>query len=159
MAATQPHKQHAPIKVEVRTDRGSRKASFLRMSGKLPGVVYGLGKEPVIIALPATEVVTVLQCGSHIMEIARLRQDGVLTEDNLHELRYESFCSSPATELAGIASFLGVDADFDLDPFEPIRDMNGRVGQELDPAAVSRLSERMRPALELEGYSPSGVAT
>ena len=70
MAATQPHKQHAPIKVEVRTDRGSRKASFLRMSGKLPGVVYGLGKEPVIIALPATEVVTVLQSGSHIMEIA-----------------------------------------------------------------------------------------
>jgi len=68
--ATHTTKQHAPVKAEARTTRGSRKSQFLRAQGKIPGVVYGLGKEPVMIALPLPEVVSVLTSGSHIMEIA-----------------------------------------------------------------------------------------
>ena len=70
MAKTHAAKQEKPITAEIRDDRGSRKAQFLRAQGKLPGVIYGLGKDPVIIALPGPEVVSVLQSGSHIMEIA-----------------------------------------------------------------------------------------
>ena len=69
MAAKTSHKQHATIKAEARTAKGSRKTQFLRASGKTPGVVYGLGKKPVMIALPTPEVISVLTSGAHIMEI------------------------------------------------------------------------------------------
>src|ERR1700733_3903461 len=68
MAKNSSHKQSKPVTIENRKDRGSRKAYFLRASGKLPGVVYGLGKEPVAVALPTVETVSVLRSGSHILE-------------------------------------------------------------------------------------------
>jgi len=68
MAKTSSHKQSKPVTIEPRKDRGSRKAYFLRASGKLPGVIYGLGKEPVAVALPTVETVSVLRSGSHILE-------------------------------------------------------------------------------------------
>ena len=70
MATTHVAKQEKPITVEKRAERGSRKSRFIRAQGKVPGVVYGLGKEPVSIVLPVSEAVAVLQSGSHIMEIA-----------------------------------------------------------------------------------------
>lgn len=69
MPTMQAHKQEKPIAAEARTDTGSRKSRLLRAQGKLPGIIYGMGKEPVLIALPAPEVVSVLQSGSHIMDI------------------------------------------------------------------------------------------
>ena len=39
-------------------DRGSRKTQFLRAAGKTPGIVYGLGKDPVAVAFSTTEAVT-----------------------------------------------------------------------------------------------------
>ena len=80
-----------------------------------------------------------------------------MTEANLHELRYEDFCRSPDGELSRIASFFEVDNRFDLERFVPIHDMNEKVEKELDRATVSRLTERMQPALELKGYATSGV--
>ncbi len=65
---TVPHQAH-PVTAELRKDRGSRKSQFLRASGRLPGIIYGLGKEPVSISLPGVETVTVLRSGSHILEI------------------------------------------------------------------------------------------
>jgi large subunit ribosomal protein L25 len=69
MAKTAAHHQDKPVALEVRTERGSRKTQFLRATGKLPGVVYGLGKAPVAIALSATETVSVLRSGAHILEV------------------------------------------------------------------------------------------
>jgi large subunit ribosomal protein L25 len=63
-------KQHPAIHAETRDSRGSRKSQFLRAQGKIPGVVYGLGKDPVMITLPIPEVVSVLTSGAHIMEIS-----------------------------------------------------------------------------------------
>ncbi|MCL2641550.1 MAG: 50S ribosomal protein L25 [Phycisphaerales bacterium] len=57
------------VAVEIRESRGSRKTQFLRKAGKIPGIIYGLAKEPVAIALPAAEAVAVLRSGTHIMEV------------------------------------------------------------------------------------------
>jgi large subunit ribosomal protein L25 len=70
MAAKNTSKQHAALKAEARTTRGSRKTQFLRAEGKTPGVIYGLGKEPVMISLSTPEVISVLTSGAHIMEIS-----------------------------------------------------------------------------------------
>ncbi len=70
MATTHTHKQEKPIAAEIRKETGTRKTRFLRAEGKLPGIIYGLGKEPILIAVPTPEVVSVLQSGSHILEIA-----------------------------------------------------------------------------------------
>ena len=69
MAKSVMHKQAKPIELEVRKERGSRRTQVLRSSGRLPGVVYGMGKDTLSISLPAVEVVTVLRAGSHILEV------------------------------------------------------------------------------------------
>lgn len=66
---TQSAKQTSPVKVEVRKERGSRAAQRIRAQGKLPGIVYGLGKEPVSVTLPTSETVAVILSGSHILEV------------------------------------------------------------------------------------------
>jgi large subunit ribosomal protein L25 len=69
MAKTGVHKQEKPVALEVRKERGSRKTQYLRASGKLPGVVYGLKKDPIAISLPFVDTVNVLKSGAHIMEV------------------------------------------------------------------------------------------
>ena len=63
-------KQQKALPVELRSERGTRKTQILRFQGKTPGVVYGLGKEPLTISLPTIETIAILKSGSHIMEIA-----------------------------------------------------------------------------------------
>ena len=63
-------KQEKAVVAEVRKGTGSRKSQWLRAQGKVPGVVYGLKKDVVMISLPVPETMSVLQSGSHIMEIA-----------------------------------------------------------------------------------------
>jgi len=70
MATTTAHKQEKPIQADARTATGSRKTQFLRAQGKTPGIIYGLGKEPVMIALPTPEVVSSLRSGAHILDIS-----------------------------------------------------------------------------------------
>ena len=69
MAKNTSHHQDKPVALEVRKERGSRKTQFLRATGKLPGIVYGLGKAPVAISLSASETVSVLRSGAHILEV------------------------------------------------------------------------------------------
>jgi len=69
MAKDKTVKQEKPIAVELRSERGSRKTWFLRAEGKTPGIIYGLGKDPVAIAMSTPLAVSVLQSGAHIMEI------------------------------------------------------------------------------------------
>ena len=56
--ATKVHaKQEKPVVAEARTSRGTRKTRFLRAAGKTPGVIYGLGKETLMVTLPTVETV------------------------------------------------------------------------------------------------------
>jgi large subunit ribosomal protein L25 len=44
------------LKAQIRKERGKRTAKKLRAKGKVPGIVYGKGIEPVLIELDAREV-------------------------------------------------------------------------------------------------------
>jgi large subunit ribosomal protein L25 len=70
MATGLAPKQEKPLLAEPRSERGTRRSQLLRASGKTPGILYGLGKEPVAISLPTGEIIAVLKSGSHIMEIS-----------------------------------------------------------------------------------------
>jgi large subunit ribosomal protein L25 len=70
MATALAPKQEKPLVAEPRSERGTRRSNLLRAQGKTPGILYGMGKQPVAITLPTGEVVAVLKSGSHIMEIA-----------------------------------------------------------------------------------------
>ena len=63
-------KQTVPVKVEIRKERGSRASQKIRAEGNLPGIIYGLGKDPLSVTLPAAETVAVLLSGAHIIEVA-----------------------------------------------------------------------------------------
>ena len=69
MAKHEVVKQEHPVTAELREGRGSRKTQFLRAEGKLPGIIYGLKKDPVAISLPGPATVSVLRSGSHIIDI------------------------------------------------------------------------------------------
>jgi large subunit ribosomal protein L25 len=70
MAKTAHAKQEKPVVAESREGTGSRKTRFLRAEGKTPGIIYGMGKEPVLIALSTPETTSVLKSGTHIIEIS-----------------------------------------------------------------------------------------
>ena len=70
MATKTVHKQEHVLQAEARSATGSRKTQFLRAQGKTPGIIYGLGKDPVMIALPTPEVINILKSGAHIMDVA-----------------------------------------------------------------------------------------
>ena len=63
-------KQEKPVVAELRAQRGSRKTRFLRAEGKTPGIIYGMGKDPIAVTLSTVEAVAVLQSGAHIMDVA-----------------------------------------------------------------------------------------
>jgi large subunit ribosomal protein L25 len=54
------------LTVEARDERGRGEAKKLRAEGKLPGVIYGSGIDPVALAVPRAELLRVLhQHGAH----------------------------------------------------------------------------------------------
>lgn len=69
MAKTIAVHQEKPVVVAIRPERGSRKTQIIRAQGKLPGVIYGLGKETIAITLPGPETVAVLRSGAHILDV------------------------------------------------------------------------------------------
>jgi large subunit ribosomal protein L25 len=70
MAKNAHAKQEKPVIAEARAIRGTRKTRFLRAEGKIPAIIYGLGKDPVTISLPYPESLAVLRSGSHILDIS-----------------------------------------------------------------------------------------
>jgi len=57
------------IEVAIRTERGSRKVQLVRADGRIPGIVYGMKKDAVSIALPGPLTEAVIHSGAHVMEI------------------------------------------------------------------------------------------
>lgn len=70
MAKNTHSKQEKPVIAEGRAATGSRKTRFLRAEGKVPAIIYGMGKEPVKVSLPYPEAVAVLRSGSHILDVS-----------------------------------------------------------------------------------------
>ncbi len=62
-------KQTEPLKLEVRVGRGSRASQRLRAEGKVPGIIYGLGKDPVAITASLPETTGLIHSGTHTADI------------------------------------------------------------------------------------------
>jgi len=61
---------------ELRSDKGSRPAGRLRREGRLPGVVYGLGDDPVSVTVNAHQLGTILSSKSGANTLITLQIDG-----------------------------------------------------------------------------------
>jgi large subunit ribosomal protein L25 len=86
MATALAPKQEKPVVAELRAERGSRRTQLLRAQGKTPGIIYGMGKEPITISLPSIEAAAVLKSGSHIMDIAL---DGKAEKLLIQDVQYD----------------------------------------------------------------------
>src|SRR3954469_24655681 len=79
-------KQEKAVVLEKGADRGSRKSQFLRATGRVPGVVYGLKKDVVAVSLPVPETLAVLLSGSHILEVSL---DGQVEKMLIQDVQYD----------------------------------------------------------------------
>jgi len=79
-------KQTEPLKLEIRASRGSRAAQKLRSEGKIPGVIYGLGKDPVSISMSLPETTGLIHSGTHTADIAL---DGQVSKVLIQDVQYD----------------------------------------------------------------------
>ncbi len=84
---------------------GSRSSRRLRAEGKLPGVVYGLGKDPITIAVDYAELRDALKTDAGLNTILSLDVDGAATETVI----VRSVQRHPIKRLVTHADFLRVD--------------------------------------------------
>lgn len=57
------------IPAEVRSRSGSADSRRMRWAGKVPAVVYGLGKDPVNVTVSAEHIRPVVQAGGHVVDL------------------------------------------------------------------------------------------
>jgi large subunit ribosomal protein L25 len=57
------------LKAEARTGSGKGEAGRLRRDGRIPGIVYGAGAEPVRVALVEKDVTTALRTGVRLLDL------------------------------------------------------------------------------------------
>ena len=70
------------VPVEIRKDRGSRKAQFVGRRARRRAWSYGMKKETVSVALPGPLAEAVIHSGAHVMEIAlEGKNEKVLIQD------------------------------------------------------------------------------
>ena len=86
MAKHTVHKQEKALALDVRPERGSRRSRLIRAEGKLPGVVYGLGKDPVSVTFSAAEAIAVIHGGSHTIDVTI---DGQTEKLLLQDVQYD----------------------------------------------------------------------
>jgi len=74
------------IEAQVRETRGSRKSQFLRAEGKIPAVVYGLGKPTANITLSYKQAESVIHSGVKLVD---LEVDGKSEKALVQEVQYD----------------------------------------------------------------------
>jgi hypothetical protein len=91
----------------------------------------------------------------HIFEIEKQKNELNLLERNiLYELKYEDYCINPKRYLICIATFLNIDFNkFKITDYSGIKSMNTKYREELHDKDIERISQIMKPALEIKGYS------
>jgi large subunit ribosomal protein L25 len=58
------------LQIEKRDFKGKRRNHRLRLEGKLPGIVYGHGEEPVSVIVPADQLRAALRHGQKVVDLA-----------------------------------------------------------------------------------------
>src|SRR3954454_20634905 len=78
--------QSIQISASPRSELGSRANKRLRDAGKLPGVIYGHKEAVVPVTLPRKELVTHLNKGAHVFDLAL---DGKAEKVLVKEVQYD----------------------------------------------------------------------
>ena len=60
----------ATLQAQEREAKGTRAARRLRREGKVPGIIYGQGQTPENVAIDAHDVLSLLERGTHLLELA-----------------------------------------------------------------------------------------
>ena len=74
-------RQIADLNVEVRTGTGKGAARQARRDGKVPGIVYGNGQEPIAVNVPYNYLVKHLKAGRFLQTLFNLKVPG---HDDVH---------------------------------------------------------------------------
>jgi large subunit ribosomal protein L25 len=69
------------LHVEKRTETGKRRNWRMRCEGKLPGIVYGHGEEPLMVTIPADELRATLRHGHKVVDLAGAASGQALLQD------------------------------------------------------------------------------
>ncbi|MEM8926253.1 MAG: 50S ribosomal protein L25 [Actinomycetota bacterium] len=96
---------------------GSRPSRRLRAEGKLPGVVYGLGKDPVTVAVEYTDLRDALKTEAGMNTVLQLDVDGGTTETVI----VRSVQRHPIRRVVTHADFMRVDPDQKVTVKVPIK--------------------------------------
>lgn len=86
--------QDLSISASKREDRGSRSSRRLRAQGRIPGILYGHGEEPLQISVDTTELRTILRKGGHglwSLSIDDRKESAVIKELQYDHLGIEIF--------------------------------------------------------------------
>lgn len=129
------------VKASTGRDLGSRASRRLRNAGELPGVVYGLGKDPVAVSVTYTELRDALSNEAELNTLITLDIDGA-TETVL----CRSVQRDPIKRVATHADFMRVDPSVPVSVKVPIR----LVGDSSAVTSVGGMVEQKRFELEIE---------
>ncbi|HMO84555.1 MAG TPA: 50S ribosomal protein L25, partial [Lacipirellulaceae bacterium] len=69
------------LNVELRTQTGKRRNWRMRCQGKLPGIVYGHGEEPVMVSVPADQLRATLRHGHKVVDLQGAATGQALLQD------------------------------------------------------------------------------
>lgn len=69
------------LQVQKRTSTGKRNNWRLRCTGHLPGIIYGHGEEPVMVAIPADQLRATLRHGHKVVDLAGDASGQALLQD------------------------------------------------------------------------------
>ena len=81
----------ASLTATPRADTGKGAARTLRRSGQVPGVIYGHGREPQSLALPARELDRLLDRISFESTVVELALDGKTARTLIREIQRHPF--------------------------------------------------------------------
>lgn len=69
------------LQVEKRDFKGKRRNHRLRLEGKLPGIIYGHGEEPISVVVPADQLRATLRHGHKVVDLAGAASGQALLQD------------------------------------------------------------------------------
>ncbi|GAB7128454.1 50S ribosomal protein L25/general stress protein Ctc [Amantichitinum ursilacus] len=125
------------IKAQSRAAQGTGASRRLRKAGKLPGIVYGGGKAPVVIELDHNSMWYTLKEEAFHTSIVKIEVEGGDTEQALlRSVQYHPF-----RQLVLHVDFQRVDANTSVEVRVPLHFINGDVapGVKLDGGSISHV--------------------
>ncbi|MCZ6889509.1 MAG: 50S ribosomal protein L25/general stress protein Ctc [Gammaproteobacteria bacterium] len=108
------------INAELRTDLGKGASRRLRrLAGKVPGIIYGAGEDPVSLTMEYRELAKAMQDEAFFSQIVSVSTDGSAEQAVVRDLQRH-----PATEKVLHVDFLRIRADRAIQVRVPLRFLN-----------------------------------